>query len=191
MKTLIKPSRLKRGDKIATISLSWGGAGDSAILWRYEQGKKRLIEDFGLEVVEMPHTLAGSQFIDQHPEKRAEDLMNAFKDSSIKGIISCIGGDDSIRMLPYIDFEVIRNNPKIFMGYSDTTITHLICYRAGLSSFYGPALLSEFAENVSMFDYTKQWIERTLFTDEVIGEIEPSTIWTSEYLPWIIENKNI
>lgn len=191
VKTLIKPSRLKRGDKIATISLSWGGAGDSAILWRYEQGKKRLIEDFGLEVVEMPHTLAGSQFIDQHPEKRAEDLMNAFKDSSIKGIISCIGGDDSIRMLPYIDFEVIRNNPKIFMGYSDTTITHLICYRAGLSSFYGPALLSEFAENVSMFDYTKQWIERTLFTDEVIGEIEPSTIWTSEYLPWIIENKNI
>lgn len=189
VKRLIKPMRLQRGDKVATVSLSWGGAGDEEISWRYEQGKKRLVEQFGLEVIEMPHTLAGSDFIEKYPEKRAEDLMNAFKDSSIKGIISCIGGDDSIRMLPYIDFEVIRENPKIFMGYSDTTITHLICYKAGLSSFYGPAILSEFAENVCMFEYTTQWIEKVLFAGDVIGEIEASPIWTSEYLPWVIENK--
>ena len=191
MKNLIKPSPLKRGDKVATISLSWGGAGDSDLLWRYEQGKKRLINDFGLEVVEMPHTLAGSQFIKQHPEKRAEDLMAAFKDPTIKAIICCIGGDDSIRMLPYIDFEVIKNHPKILMGYSDTTITHLMCYKAGLSSFYGPALLSDFAENVAMFTYTRDWIEKALFTDELVGEIKAATSWTSEYLPWRIENKEI
>lgn len=54
---LIKPTRLQVGDKVATVSLSWGGAGDADIRWRYEVGKKRLQEDFGLEVVEMPSSL--------------------------------------------------------------------------------------------------------------------------------------
>lgn len=80
----IKPNRLQKGDKIAAISLSWGGAGDKEILWRYNLGKKRLEEEFGLIVVEMENTLKGSKYIYEHPEKRAEDLMNAFKDKSIK-----------------------------------------------------------------------------------------------------------
>ena len=188
---LIKPSRLKRGDKVATISLSWGGAGDDDILWRYNIGKKRLQEQFGLEVIEMPHTLSGTDFIHDHPEKRAEDLMLAFKDESIKAIFSCIGGDESVRMLPYIDFDTIRNNPKIFIGYSDTTITHFICLKAGISSFYGASILAEFAENVKMFDYTKHWIEKVLFDNSVIGNIDSSPIWTSEYLPWEEKNKFI
>lgn len=129
---LVKPSRLKSGDKVATISLSWGGAGDDDILWRYNIGKKRLEEEFGLKVIEMPQTLCGTEFIYNHPEKRAEDLMLAFKDKSIKAIFSCIGGDESIRMLPFIDFDIIRNNPKAFIGYSDTTITHMICLKAGI-----------------------------------------------------------
>ncbi|MGL5190684.1 MAG: LD-carboxypeptidase, partial [Cetobacterium sp.] len=60
---LIKPSALKKGDKVTTVSLSWGGAGNSEILWRYEQGKKRLVENFGLDVIEMPNTLKGESFI--------------------------------------------------------------------------------------------------------------------------------
>lgn len=188
---LIKPSRLKRGDKVATISLSWGGAGDSEILWRYNVGKKRLQEEFGLEVVEMPHTLMGTEFIYNHPEKRAKDLMAAFKDDSIKAIFSCIGGYESIRILPFIDFEVIRNNPKIFIGFSDTTITHMICLKAGISSFYGASILAGFAENVKMFDYTKHWIEKVLFDNSMIGNIHSSEIWTSEYLPWEEKNKFI
>jgi len=188
---LIKPSRLKRGDKVATISLSWGGAGDNDILWRYNIGKKRLQEEFGLEVIEMPHTLSGTEFIHNNPEKRAEDLMLAFKDKSIKAIFSCIGGDESVRMLPFIDFDTIRSNPKIFIGYSDTTITHYICLKAGISSFYGASILSEFAENVKMFDYTKQWIDKVLFDSSVIGNIDSSPIWTSELLPWEEKNKYI
>jgi muramoyltetrapeptide carboxypeptidase LdcA involved in peptidoglycan recycling len=188
--SLIKPKKLNRGDKVVTVSLSWGGAGDSDILWRYNIGKKRLQDEFGLEVVEMPSTLKGSNYVYNHPEKRAEDLMRAFEDQSIQAIFSCIGGNESVRMLPYIDFNVIRNNPKIFMGYSDTTVTHMICYKAGLSSFYGPSILAEFAENVEMFPYTKHWIEKVLFDDAVIGKIEPSPIWTSEYLPWEEKNKN-
>jgi muramoyltetrapeptide carboxypeptidase LdcA involved in peptidoglycan recycling len=191
MLDLIKPAALKRGDKIATVSLSWGGAGDKEILWRYNQGKKRLQEEFGLEVIEMEHTLKGSEYLYNHPEKRGEDFMNAFKDHSIKGIFSCIGGEESIRMLPFIDFEVIRENPKVFIGYSDTTVAHFMCLKAGISSFYGPAILSEFAENVSMFDYTKHWVNKVLFDTEQIGEVYSSDIWTSERLAWDEGNKNI
>lgn len=184
MKTLKKPNMLKRGDKVALVSLSWGGAGDKDIYWRYKQGKGRLEQIFGLEVVEMEHTLEGIEYVYNNPEKRAEDLMNAFQDKSIKGIIACIGGIDSIRMLPYIDFDIINKNPKIFMGYSDTTTTHLMCYKSGISSIYGPTLLVDFAENVSMDKYTKEHLEKTLFSSEIIGKIEPSLKWTSEYLPW-------
>lgn len=186
---LIKPAMLKPGDKVATISLSWGGAGDEDILWRYEVGKKRLEEEFGLQVVELNSTLKGSDYVYNHPEERANDLMEAFKDSSIKGIFSCIGGDESIRILPYIDYEIINKNPKIFIGYSDSTVTHFICMKAGISSFYGPAVLSEFAENIKVFDYTKEHINKALFNSIPIGNVKPSEIWTSEYLPWEIENK--
>lgn len=187
---LIKPARLQPGDKVATISLSWGGAGDPEILWRYEQGKHRLETVFGLTVVEMPLTLKGSAYVYDRPKERARDLMQAFLDPSIKGIFTCIGGDDSIRMLPYIDFNVIRKNPKILMGYSDTTVTHMICRKAGISSFYGPAVLPEFAENLQMYVYTKEAIFNTLFHNEPIGNVPAATYWTSEYLPWLIENKN-
>ena len=186
--SLIKPNHLSKGDKVATVSLSWGGAGDDRLLWRYNVGKQRLEQQFGLQVVEMPNTLKGSKYIYEHPEERAEDLMAAFTDSSIKEIFSCSGGYESIRMLPYIDFDVIKNNPKIFIGYSDTTITHLICRRAGLSSFYGLSVLAELAENVKIFDYTAYWFKKVLFESSVIGTITAAPEWTGEYMEWIIEN---
>lgn len=189
MKKLKKPDMLKKGDKVALVSLSWGGAGDEDIRWRYQQGKDRLEQIFGLEVVEMEHTLAGTDYIYHHPEKRAKDLMDAFLDPSIKGIIACIGGIESIRMLPYIDFNIIHQNPKIFMGYSDSTTTHLLCHKAGISSIYGPTLLVDFAENIAMDHYTIEYLERTLFNNKPIGEIKAATEWTSEYLPWNEKNK--
>lgn len=181
---MIKPLKLKRGDKVAIVSLSWGGAGDKEFRYRYEIGKRRLEEVFGLKVVEMKNSLKGSKYLNENPEARAKDMMDAFLDKEIKAIFSNIGGDDTIRLLPYIDFEVIKNNPKIFMGYSDTTINHFMCYKAGLTSYYGPCILAEFAENVEMNDYTINWIKKVLFSDEMIGEIKGSEYWTSEWLTW-------
>lgn len=180
MPELVKPQRLCRGDKVATVSLSWGGAGDKDLLWRYNLGKKRLQELFGLEVVEMPNTLKGSDYLYHHPEKRAEDLMRAFSDTSIKAVFSCIGGDESIRMLPYIDFDIIRKNPKVFIGYSDTTVTHFICLKAKLSSFYGASILAELAENIKVFDYTRNWLEKVLFNASPIGLIPAAEEWTEK-----------
>ncbi|MFS0784565.1 S66 peptidase family protein [Bacillus sp. 1P06AnD] len=181
---LIKPNMLNKGDKVAAVSLSWGGAGEPDLLHRYNRGKKVLEEQFGLQVIEMPHTLKGAEYVYKHPQERAKDLMAAFADPSIKGIFSCIGGDESVRLLPYIDYSIIRNNPKVFIGYSDTTVTHMVCRRAGISSFYGPSILAEFAENVKLFDYTAHWVQKSLFTGDIIGSIEASPVWTSEHLPW-------
>ncbi|UJL46071.1 LD-carboxypeptidase [Virgibacillus sp. NKC19-16] len=187
---LKKPKKLQPGDKVATVSPSWGGAGEPEIKWRYEQGVKRLEEVFGLEVVPMPNSLKGAAYLYEHPEARAADLMTAFRDKEIKGVFSNIGGDDSIRLLPYIDFDVIHANPKIFVGYSDITISHLFCLKAGVSSFYGPAVLSDFAENVEMDPYTVEAVKRTLFSGNAIGEIQPAKEWTSEYLEWDEANKH-
>jgi len=180
---MIKPKRLQPGDKVATVSLSWGGPG--TIPHRYEIGKKQLQDEFGLIVVEMPHTLKDADWLYHNPQARAEDLMAAFSDPTIKGIISTIGGDDSIRLLPYLDIDVIRSNSKVFMGYSDSTITHLACYKAGLVTFYGPAIMAGFAENGGMFPYMVESVRRTIFSTERIGNVAPNVNgWTVEMLDW-------
>lgn len=182
---MIKPPKLHPGDKIATITLSWGGPGQ--LPHRYEAGKQQLQDEFGVTVVEMPHTLAPADWVQHNPRARADDLLQAFADPSIKGIISTIGGDDSIRILPYLDLGVIRANPKVFMGYSDTTVTHLACFKAGLVSFYGPAILAGFAENGGLFPYMVDSVRRTLFSSAPIGTIEPNAAgWTVETLNWAV-----
>lgn len=181
--SFVKPKALKPGDKVATISLSWGGGGE--LPERYQQGKRQLEATFGLELVETKHALKSAQWIYENPRARAQDLMDAFADPSIKAIISMIGGDDSCRILPYVDVEIIRQNPKIFLGFSDSTITHFLCLKAGLSTFYGTSLLVGFAENGGMHPYQIADIKRTLFSGEVIGQIKPNEMgWTSEMLDW-------
>jgi muramoyltetrapeptide carboxypeptidase LdcA involved in peptidoglycan recycling len=187
MNKLIKPAHLKPGDKVAAVSLSAGLAG--SIPYRYEAGKKQLQKAFQIELIEMENTLKDLHWVKKNPEGRANDLMAAFADPEIKGVFATIGGEDSIRMLPYIELEVIRSNPKIFMGYSDTTVTHMICQKAGLTSFYGTAILSGFAENQGILPYTEEHVRKSLFTNNTLGEAKPSQIWTAAYLDWF-EPKN-
>lgn len=180
---LIKPSRLAAGDKVATISLSWGGAGE--LPHRYRKGKEQLQQQFGLEVTETKNALKPAQWLYENPQARAEDLMEAFADKSVKAIISNIGGEESARILKYVDINIIRNNPKIFLGFSDTTTTHLLCLKAGLTSFYGTSLLTGFAENGGMHRYQIEDINNTFFTAPPVRRIMPNTEgWTSERLEW-------
>lgn len=183
MQSLIRPKKLSHGNKIAVISASWGGPG--AFPHRYVIGKQRLESIFELAVIEMPHALKDPDWIYHHPEARAADLMQAFLDPTIKGIFSSIGGDDAIRLLPYIDFEIIHKNPKIVLGYSDSTVLHFICLKAGVTSFYGPSVMTGFAENVKMHDYTINAIKQSLFSTREIGKIPVADEgWTKEYLDW-------
>lgn len=187
---MIKPKRLKKGDKIAIVSLSWGGLGDDCFIHKLNIAKERLEKDFGLQVICMPNALKGSKFVANHPELRAKDLMDAFSDISISAVFCAIGGDDTIRTLPYIDFEIIKNNPKIFMGYSDSTINHFMMYKAGLVSFYGPSVMCEFGEYVKMFDYTEKAVKDILFGEWEQYKILPSPEWSDSYIPWHESNIN-
>ena len=185
MQELIVPKALKKGDTIALISISGGRAGDADMLYRYEIGKKRLEEIWGLNVITTPNALAGSEFLYEHPEVRAKDLMWALENKTISGIICMMGGDDSYRVFPYIDIEVVRNNPKVFMGYSDIASWMAVFAKAGVRAYYGPNLLTPIAQPAALDEYTKNAITKCLFSTEIIGEIPACKEFTN------IEWKNI
>lgn len=189
---MIKPERLKKGDKVAIVSLSSGMLGEEWAIHKLYIAKKRLEKDFGLRVVVMPNALKGIDYLEKYPEARAKDFMDAFKDKSIKGIFNSIGGDDAIRLLPYIDFDVIKNNPKIFTGFSDTTSNHFMMYKAGVISYYGASIMNNFAEYVKINDYTKDAIENILFNPQKRYEIKHSSIcsYDKDKVWWKPENAN-
>ncbi len=174
---MIKPSKLNKGDTIATISPAWGCAGDEDVRWKYELGVKRL-EELGLHVVAAPNSLRGTEYLAQHPEAKAEDVMWAFESSQVKAIIANIGGNDSHKLLPYLDPMVIEENPKILCGYSDVMNLHLYCHQLGLSTFYGPNLLTTVAEAQDWHPYSKEWFQKVFFQTEAIGKIGPSKDWS-------------
>ena len=181
---LRRPPRLRPGDRIAAVTLSWGGPGE--VPHRYEAGKRQLEEAFGVSVVEMPHTLADPSFVADHPQARADDLHQALADPGIAGIVSPIGGDDSIRLLPLLDLELIAANPKVFLGYSDTAVTQMAFLRAGVVSFYGPAIMSGFAENGGIHHYLREGVRRMLFEPETpLDWPENREGWTTEFVDWL------
>ena len=178
--TLIKPRTLRPGDRVATISLSHGWA--SVYPRAYQDGKRQLQEVFGVEAVESRYALASNVWLAAHPEARAADLMATIKDPSIQGIISIIGGDDSIRMLPFLDYSVIRDNPKIFLGYSDSTITHFAFLKAGVTSFYGPSLMAGFDENGGLLPFMTESVRQVLFSPTPSGISPNHDGWS--VAPW-------
>lgn len=179
-----KAKSWKKGDKVAIVSLSNGMLGEEFCSHNIEIGVKRL-KEFGLEPVFMENALKGMDFLKQHPEARAADLKEAFRDESIKGIICAIGGDDTYRLLPYLmedaEFiELVQKNPKIFTGFSDTTINHLMFYKLGLTTYYGPCFICDLGEIANdMLPYTKKAFQR-YFEGNEIKEIVSSEIWYEE-----------
>ncbi|MGP1577243.1 MAG: S66 family peptidase [Treponema sp.] len=170
--------------KIAIISLSRGLLGESFIAHELEIGLKRL-RDYGMEVVITPNALKGMEFLEKNPKARAEDLLEALSDRTIDMILCAIGGDDTYRLLPYL-FEndalqnAVKNTGKIFLGYSDTTLNHLMLHKAGLNTFYGQAFLPDICElDHEMLPYSKHYFEELISTG-TIQEIRPSDIWYSE-----------
>lgn len=188
MKELIKPNALKPGDIVATVSLSWGGAG--LLPGRYNHGKKQFEDTFGVKIVEMPNAMKTDELYDT-PELRLNDLMDAFKNPDIKAILTNIGGSDTIRLLRYMTdehWEIIRKNPKIFLGMSDTTANHFMCMKAGISSFYSPSTMFGFGENCGICDTTIKSVKQTLFSCEPIGVLPKSDVFIVDKVRW--DDKN-
>lgn len=99
-----KDYKLKKGDKVAVIAPSSGKSEKFPIV--YKEGIKNIEEFFGLTVVEYPTTHMNDEHLYNHPELRAKDINSAFADPSIRGIITTIGGDDSVRILPFLDKNI-------------------------------------------------------------------------------------
>ena len=180
--TLVRPPRLRPGDTIATVSLSSGMAG--ALPHRYQAGKRQLEETFAVRVVEAPNSQREADFLYRNPQARVDDLCWALTEPDVAGIVSNIGGSESVRLLPLLDLDLIRKNPKVFMGFSDTTIQHVAFFNAGVVSFYGPSLLTDLAENCGIHPYTTEAVHRALFSAEPMGDLAAAPEWTEQFLDW-------
>lgn len=175
------PPRLQPGDKVAVLSPSAGLP--FLFPWVYELGLQRLRDVFQLVPVEFPSARKSPEYLEKNPEARAEDINTAFADKSIKAIISTIGGNDQIRILPYLDADCIVSNPKSFLGYSDNTNLHLLLWNLGIVSYYGGNLMTQFAMQGNMHDFTARYIKKALFETE-IGDVHSAPTWTDYDLKW-------
>ena len=167
---------------IAIVSLSSGTIGEPFVSHELELGIKRL-EGYGLNVRFMPHALKGIDYVKNHPEKRAEDLLNAFKDPDIDMILCAIGGDDTYKLLPYLfDNDELADavSEKVFLGFSDTTINHFMLHKVGMNSFYGQSFLADVCEmDKEMLPYTRKYFEELINT-YMISTVTPSDVWYEE-----------
>lgn len=176
--------KLRKGDRVAVVSLSSGMLGEEFCSHNIEIGVRRL-RQYGLEPVFMPNSLKGIAHLKAHPEARAMDLKQAFLDESIRGIICAIGGDDTYRLLPFLmedaEFlDAVKMHPKLFTGFSDTTVNHLMFYKLGLSTYYGPNFICDLGEIADdMLPYSRKAFESYL-EGGACGPIESSEVWYEE-----------
>ena len=167
---------------VGIVSLSSGILGEPCVQFEVDIGLSRL-KEYGLKVTFMPNALKGLDYIRAHPEKRAQDLLQAFRDPEIDMILCAIGGDDTYRLLPYLfgsDELADAVQEKIFLGFSDTTINHFMLHKVGLCTFYGQAFLPDICElGPAMLPYTRNYFEELINTG-TIRKIVPSDIWYEE-----------
>ena len=147
---VIKPERLRRGDTVALINPASATALRDSV-----QIVKESMEALGLKVKLGKNVLRRRGYFAGTDEERAEDLNLQFADPEIKGIIAVRGGWGCARLLPLIDFQNIKDNPKVLVGYSDVTALLLSIYsRTGLVTFHGPVGMGPW--NSFSTDYFRQ-----------------------------------
>jgi muramoyltetrapeptide carboxypeptidase LdcA involved in peptidoglycan recycling len=144
----------------------------------YELGLERLRE-LGLEPVEYATTRAR----EPSPAERARDVNAAFADPQIDVVFATIGGDDQLKVLPHLDLEVLRANPKPFFGYSDNTNLHHVLWNLGHVSYYGGAVMVQLGRPGAMHPGTREAIERALFAKGELELREPAE-YGDEELDW-------
>ena len=178
---MLKPSRLAVGDTVAIVSPSWGGP--SIFPHIFDRGLEAL-EGLGLKVKEFPTARADADFLAKNPQARAQDINGAFADFEVKAIFASIGGDDSIRILPYLEREVIRSNLKILMGYSDTTTLLTYVNQLGIVTFNGPSVMAGFSQVEAFPGSFVHHVKELLFSPQENYEYESYSLYCDGYLDW-------
>ncbi len=169
--------KLRSGDRVAIVSPSFAAPGKWPHV--YELGLARIREVFGLQPVEFPTT----RKIGASKEERAQDLIDAFCDPTIKAVIASLGGDDQVTYIKQLPREPFQSNPKPFFGYSDNTHFANHLWLLGIPSYYGGAVLTQFAMQGAMDEYTVRYLRHAFFTG---GEVElvPSDSFSDIGLDW-------
>ncbi len=157
----IKPTAIKPCDTIAVLSPSWGGP--AAFPHIYENGLRKL-QDLGLNIKEYPTARMSQSVLSKNPRLRAKDINEAFADKKVNAIISSIGGEDSIRILSYLDTRIILGNPKVFMGFSDTVTILTYLNQLGLVTFNGPSIMAGFSQMDNLPEDFENHFKRFFFT---------------------------
>jgi muramoyltetrapeptide carboxypeptidase len=147
----IKPKRLKKGD---TVGLAAPG---SFITEDELQQSIKNLEDLGFKVHHTKRILSRTGYLGGNDTERAEDLNEMFADKNISAIMCARGGYGCARILPLLNYDLIKKNPKVIIGYSDiTSLLYGIYARTGLIGFHGPVGISTFN------DYSKEYFEKVL-----------------------------
>lgn len=181
----IIPQKLQKGDKVMIVAPSSGlkiVSQDCRLL------AKERFSKMGLELEFAPNTKDENwnELGTGSTAQRAEDIMTAFKNKSIKAIFTVLGGFNSNQILSHLDYDVIRANPKIICGFSDiTAVLDAITAKTGLETYYGPHY-SSLGMKLGC-EYTLDYLQKILFSDEPI-KLQPSERWSDD--PWYIDQDN-
>lgn len=136
---MVTPRKARPGDRVAVVSPSWAGP---AFFPAVHEASMRVLRDrLRLIPVELPTTARPGAT----PRERADDLMAAFADPTIAAVLATIGGDDQITVLPHLDAEVVRANPKAFVGYSDNTNLLNWLWNLGIVGYHGGSTMVHLA----------------------------------------------
>lgn len=177
----VMPPALESGDEVAVVAPSSGSAASASRV--LDLGVKRLRETFDLEPVIYPTAEKDDEYLESHPEERANDLHEAFRDSAIRGVVATIGGDDQLRVLPHLDPDVFRENPTRFYGMSDNTNFELFLWNLGIVSYNGGQLMNQIATPGGLPEYTERYLRQAFFEDS-LGELDASAEWTDDVVDW-------
>ena len=176
------PNKLKTGDEVRVIAPS---RSMKIINNETREIATKRLTDLGLKVTFGKNVELCDDFTSSSIEARLEDLHDAFKDQNVKAILTVIGGFNSNQLLSHIDYELIKNNPKILCGFSDiTALSNAIYAKTGLVTYSGPHY-SSFGMKYG-FDYTLDYFKKMFFEENEI-EIKSSDVWSND--PWFINQE--
>jgi len=179
----IYPKKLEKGDEIRVIAPS---CSMSIISEANAEIANNRLKDLGFKVTYGKKVKEVDEFRSSSIQSRVADLHKAFSDKKVKAVFAVIGGFNCNQLLKYIDWNIIKNNPKIFIGFSDTTaLQNAIFTKTGLVTYSGPAW-STFGQKLH-FDYTMDYFKKCLMTNNLI-DIKPSQDWTDD--AWYKDQEN-
>lgn len=178
------PQKLKVGDEVRIIAPS------RSMAMLGEDCKKiatERLESLGLKVTFGKHVMETDEdYVCASKESRVEDLNEAFRDKNVKAILTVIGGFNSNQILDYIDYEAIKENPKIFCGFSDiTALSNSIYAKTGIVTYSGPHY-SSFGM-LKGFEYEMEYFKKMFFSEDEF-EIKASNEWSDD--AWFLDQEN-